>query len=145
MPYKISSSSTKKNAHTLQTLTKPNYAIGRGMKGTQMTNEEAVQIMRDHLLAQFIRCCNDQGRCVYINEDNNRCVAGALIPDYRIDRYRGDTAMSASVMIEQEIKDGEEWCKDLNPDMLDAAQDIHDHGSWDNRIARFDEAMAEYV
>lgn len=50
-----------------------------------MTNQEAYDTIKKHLLCQRKRSVDDKGRCKFRGVDGLKCAVGALIPDDKYD------------------------------------------------------------
>lgn len=86
-----------------------------------LTNLRALEIMRDHCISQGEPCIVGS-MCIYQGDDGKRCAFGAIIPDDRIKSASG----SAGDTISNELSLGYTWCENLDMQLMNDAQWIHD-------------------
>ena len=107
-----------------------------------MTNQEAVDTIAQHLIAQNKRCVDvdDLERCLYRGPDGMKCAVGVLIPD---SEYREEFDwFEFKGMSLQEIMDECPSISSLNYKMLAELQYVHDsQGAWGSSGLTRDGAM----
>lgn len=106
-----------------------------------MTTVEALQTMKYKLGEQGHKC-QVNGACAYQDDDGNRCGIGWIVPDHRIHLYK-DRTFRAGALIAEEIRLGETWCIDLNRDVMNEAQSIHDTEAMEYWNEEFDKLIEE--
>lgn len=91
-----------------------------------MTNQEAFDIMCEHLMTQGCKAEDNDGNCRYRTDDGKMCPVGALIPD---DRYRAalENATPRDLCDKHEPAYFVLEMEGLNSIILQRVQSIHDN------------------
>lgn len=87
-----------------------------------MTNQEAFDKMVTHL-ASMTEPCKEDGTCIYLNSEGQRCAVGALLTQEEAEFFSAEEDLSASGIFHHSRKTSIDH---LNIEMLGDVQYVHD-------------------
>ena len=105
-----------------------------------MTNQEAYNTVRKHLLKQDKKCLKDTGMCMYRNDSGLKCALGALIPNYM---YNAEMEGGAIQKLFKKFPVLRKHLEDVDIGMLMCLQSVHDNDPihrWDDSLNDIAEA-----